>query len=130
MEKKQQQKKNKKTKKKKQKNNKKKQNKTKKKNNKKQNKNISSMYSCQLCKLETVSDIFYKTSHKCKASWSHKPYLCLTYFWSNGPLNIENYIVISVLNCLLCNLKTVWDTFLKLYVNVYHHNIMCRTQES
>ena len=32
-------------------------------------------------------------------------------------------IVFSVIYlCPLCNLKTVWDIFLKLYANVYHHD--------
>ena len=35
--------------------------------------------------------------------------------WSYGHLNIENILVISVIYlCRLCNLKTIWDVFLKL----------------
>ena len=35
-------------------------------------------------------------------------------FWSYGPLNTETVLVISVIYlCLLCNLKTVCDIFLK-----------------
>ena len=81
---------------------------------------MSTMYSCQLCKLDTVSDIFIKKKlhtnvkiyeTKCR---TYKPYFCLTYLWSYGPFNIS---------------VTVSDIFLKLYTNVYHHDMMCRTQE-
>ena len=32
--------------------------------------------------------------------------------------------------CPLCNIKTIWDIFMKLHTNVKHHETKCKTQES
>ena len=32
-------------------------------------------------------------------------------------------------SCLLCNIKTVWDIFMKLHINIKHNETKCKAQE-
>ena len=82
-------------------------------------------YTCPLCKLKTVPDILMKLHTHVKHNeqgTEHKNHNSDLPLFGNMALWTLKIVFSVIYLCPLCNLKTVWDIFLKLYTNVYHHD--------